>query len=341
MPLLSFWKSARDEVLSLNIEQVVANAGDGNLRDSASSSHELREFLSVVPIEKLFDYARYCRESAFNKSGLVLQDVVNELGRRLEFHVENGLYQGKRNAVGFDGIWRTEGEPPLIVEVKTTDYVTVDLDKLAQYKERLATAGEVTRDAAVLIVVGREDTGALEAQVRGSRYAWEMRLISIEGLVKLVQIKQKSDDSSTLHQIRQLLQPFEYTKIDRIIDVLFTATANVETQQEIEQATPTEEDALEREPAKQIRTDPDLLNRKRQQVVDAFSRLKGKELVRSGQPYSRGTFRTRNRHIVRSERILCQAEILGCVLHVHQSLLARQSHSVEFHGPHSWLSFLP
>jgi hypothetical protein len=142
MPLLSFWKSARDEVLSLNIEQVVANAGDGNLRDSASSSHELREFLSVVPIEKLFYYARYCRESAFNKSGLVLQDVVNELGRRLEFDVENGLYQGKRNAVGFDGIWRTEGEPPLIVEVKTTDYVTVDLDKLAQYKERLTTAGK-------------------------------------------------------------------------------------------------------------------------------------------------------------------------------------------------------
>jgi hypothetical protein len=57
----------------------------------------------------------------------------------------------------------------------------------------------------------------------------------------------------------------------------------VETQLEIEQATPAEEDALEREPAKQIRTDPDLLNRKRQQVVDAFSRLKGKELVRKSK----------------------------------------------------------
>jgi len=45
--------------------------------------------------------------------------------RRLDFEVENGLYQGKRRAIGFDGIWRAEGEPDLIVEVKTTDYVTV------------------------------------------------------------------------------------------------------------------------------------------------------------------------------------------------------------------------
>jgi hypothetical protein len=283
MPLLSFWKNAKDEVLSLNIEQVVSNAGDGNLRDNAPSSLEFCEFLNVVPVERLFDYARHCLESAFNKSGLVLQDIVNELGRRLEFEVENGLYQGKRTAVGFDGIWRAPGEPPLIVEVKTTDYVTVPLERLAQYKEKLFAARKIPRDAAVLIVVGRKDTGALEAQVRGSRYAWEMRLISIEGLVKLVQIKQKSDDPSTLQQIRQLLQPFEYTKIDKIIDVIFTATVNVESQQEIEQAAPTTEEDNGREPSKQIRTDPELLSAKRQQAVDAFSVLKGKELVQKSK----------------------------------------------------------
>src|SRR5947207_15828466 len=85
---------------------------------------------------------------------------------------------------------------------------------------------------------GVEDTNALEAQVRGSRYAWDMRLISIERLIKLVQIREKSDDPSTLNQIRQLLQPFEYTKIDKIIDVIFTTTVNVESQHEIEQETP-------------------------------------------------------------------------------------------------------
>jgi hypothetical protein len=238
--------------------------------------------LNVAPIERLFDYARHCLESSFNKSGLVLQDIVNEFGRRLDFEVENGLYQGKRNAVGYDGIWRAKNEPDLIIEVKTTDYVTVRLEKIAEYKEKLLAESKVSKDASILIVVGREDTGALEAQVRGSRYAWDMRLISVERLIKLAQIREKSDDPSTLNQIRQLLQPFEYTKIDKIIDVIFTTAVNVETQQEIEQETPTPtgEGEDEHEGGKQVRTAPELLNAKRQQAVDAFAILKGKELVR-------------------------------------------------------------
>jgi hypothetical protein len=136
----------------------------------------------------------------------------------------------------------------------------------------------LTRDSSILIVVGREDTGALEAQVRGSRYAWEMRLISVEGLIKLVQIKEKSDDPGTLLQIRQLLQPFEYTKIDRIIDVIFTTAADVESQQATDQQMAVEEDAH-----RQIRTEPELLNAKRQQAVDAFAKLKGKELIKKSR----------------------------------------------------------
>jgi hypothetical protein len=96
------------------------------------------------------------------------------------------------------------------------------------------------------LVVGREDTGALEAQIRGSRYAWDIRLISVERLLKLLQVSERSEDSSTLNQIRQLLRPFEYTKIDGIIDVLFEAAADVETQQEIEQAGPEDARAVRR-----------------------------------------------------------------------------------------------
>src|SRR5204863_2922028 len=120
--------------------------------------------------------------------------------------------------------------------------------------------GRVGKKSTILIVVGREDTNALEAQVRGSRYAWDMRLISVERLIKLVQIREKSDDPSTLNQIRQLLQPFEYTKIDKIIDVIFTTAVNVESQQEIEQETPvpTGVDEDEHEGGKQVRTAPEL-----------------------------------------------------------------------------------
>src|SRR5439155_21819727 len=120
-----------------------------------------RQFLNVAPIERLFDYARHCLESSFNKSGLALQDIVNEFGRRLDFEVENGLYRGKRNAVGYDGIWRAKGEPHRIIEVKTTDYVTVSLEKLDEYRERLLAVGRVGKKSTILIEVGREDTKPL------------------------------------------------------------------------------------------------------------------------------------------------------------------------------------
>jgi hypothetical protein len=66
MPLLSFWKSNKDEVLKLTIEQVVSSAGDGSLRDGTECSEELRHFLKVAPSERLFGYARHCLEISFN-----------------------------------------------------------------------------------------------------------------------------------------------------------------------------------------------------------------------------------------------------------------------------------
>jgi hypothetical protein len=275
MPLLSFWKNNRQEVLKLSIEQIVKSAGDGNLKDSSDCSQELRHFFKACPSDCLFGYSRHCMEKSFQDSGFVLQDIVNELGRRLDFDVENGLYRGKTTSIGFDGIWRVKDEPALIIEVKTTDYITIPLEKLASYKEKLIGADRVSRDSSILIVVGREDSGALEAQVRGSQYAWEMRLISIESLIKLVQIKEKSDDPISLLQIRQLLRPFEYTKVDRIIEVIFTTAADVESQQATEQDLSAEEGA-----DRQVRTEPELLSIKRQQAVDAFAKMKGKELVK-------------------------------------------------------------
>jgi hypothetical protein len=278
VPLLSFWRSNREAVLGLTIEQVVSNAGDGNLRESGESSKELRDFLRIVPVEQLFAYARHCLESPFSKSGLALQDIVNEFGRRLEFEVENGPYQGTHASIGFDGIWRSEGEPEVIVEVKSSDAYRISLDTVARYKEKLVSGDRVQRNASVLIVVGREDTGELEAQVRGSRYAWDMRLISIEGLIKLVQVKEKSEESATLNQIRQLLRPFEYTKLDGIIDVIFTTTVDVEDQSldEEEAAAEAPDDAG----IHQVHTDPELLDAKRLQVASVFFDLKRKEILK-------------------------------------------------------------
>lgn len=118
MPLLAIMESNREAVLEFNIQQLVSSAGDGNLKDNSKCSLELRKFLSKAPIEKVQEYITTCLETSFTNSGLVLQDLINQLGKRLEYDVEYGLYQGRTNQIGFDGIWKTPDGKAIVVEVK-------------------------------------------------------------------------------------------------------------------------------------------------------------------------------------------------------------------------------
>jgi len=225
--LIELWKSKPDSFGHYKARQIVAFAGDGNIRDDSECSSELRSYLRSVTIDLLADYAHDCLEHAFPDSGFFLQDVVNELGRRLEFDVSNGRYRGIQGAIGFDGIWSIPSGPAIVVEVKTTDTYNVSLDKVAGYRQRLVDAGSLGQSASVLFIVGRKDTGALEAQIRGSRHAWDMRVVGVDSLIKLVRVKEKSSEDTTVSQIRELLRPFEYTRVDRILDVVFSAANDI------------------------------------------------------------------------------------------------------------------
>ena len=234
MPLLSLWKSNPEAVLQFNIEQVVATAGDGKLKDFSVCSQELHTYLTQVPSDKLGEYAEHCLVDSFNKSGLVLQDVVNELGRRLDYQVENGRYQGVVGGIGYDGIWTSPESSDIVVEVKTTDAYRISLDTIATYRNKLTASGKLQGAASILIIVGRGETGELEAQVRGSRHAWDMRLISVDALVKLVELKEATEAGVTGAKIRSILVPMEFTRLDTLVDVLFTAAKDVETTVESE-----------------------------------------------------------------------------------------------------------
>ncbi len=228
MSLMNLWRSSPDTIKSYAIRQIVAVAGDGRLRDASACSADLRSYLRETPSDKLASYANECLDDGFDGSGLVLQDVINEVGNRLEFGVEDGLYRGRPGAIGFDGIWRVDSNLAVIVEVKTTDTYNVRLDDVAMYREALIKEGRIPITASILFLVGRKDTGALEAQIRGSRFAWDMRVVGVDSLIKLMQIKEKSSEDTTVRQIRELLRPFEYTRIDRIVDVVFDTAADVE-----------------------------------------------------------------------------------------------------------------
>ncbi len=228
MALVDIWTTSRNQIEDKSVAQIVAFAGDGRLRDGGDASREFREFLAVVPTERLARYADQCLTDRFEDSGLVLQDIVNEVGRRLGFDVTHGRYRGSAGHVGYDGLWRAP-EHTLVVEVKKTDAYRFDLETPVGYRRSLIRSGDLADDASsILIVVGREETGGLEAQIRGSRYAWDVRLISVDALLRLLRLKEATEDPRIHQQIRSVLVPREFTKLDGIIDLVFAAAEDVQ-----------------------------------------------------------------------------------------------------------------
>jgi hypothetical protein len=242
---------------------------------------------------KLAQYVEHCLSQHFSKGGMVLQDLVNELGRRLDYEVTNGRYQGTSNTIGYDGIWRSPESHMIVVEVKTTDAYRISLNTIAGYRSKLGATGQIIPPSSILIVVGREDTGELEAQVRGSSHAWDIRLLSAEALIKLVQLKEDADAPDTGQKIRSLLTPMEYTRLDKMIDVMFTTAKDVETGAVVETATQSEEpeavspsDAIgpgsSSESAKGVWefTDATLLQEKRDLIISALAHREEANLIK-------------------------------------------------------------
>ena len=209
-------------------------AGDGRVLDGSQCSLELRAFLREVDVPELERFTSECLEDPFEANGFALQDVINEVGRRLEFDTEPGLYRGRRGQTGFDGIWRSDDGVEFVVEVKTTDTYNVNLDRVAAYRHQLIAAQRLNEASSVLFVVGRQDTGALEAQIRGSPHAWTMRVIGATSLIQLLKVKNRSDSGSVAGRIRSLFHPVEYTRLDGIADLMFETATEVDISVEAE-----------------------------------------------------------------------------------------------------------
>jgi hypothetical protein len=264
--LFTLLKTDPNQIDILSIQQIVALCGNGKLGDNSEASHDFREYLQIAKSGNLFKYVQTCLQMPVER-GFVFQDIINEFGRRLDYSVENGLYQGKINAVGFDGLWCAPDGHIIIVEVKTSDAYRINLDTIAGYRDDLLSAGKIKKDSSVLIVVGREDTGDLEAQVRGSRHAWSFRIISADALAKLVTLKENSELAS-VSKIHELLVPFEYTRLDRIIDIAFTVAKDASA---AEQQEPTVETFAAAEQGKQERTASDVITEIRSKMLAALS----------------------------------------------------------------------
>lgn len=235
MALIDLWRDSREQISDKHVQQIVAFAGDGKLTDGKSSSAEFRTFLGQIPSAILMRYASECLIDSFTSSGLVLQDTVNEMGSRLGFQVTHGRYRGVVGQLGFDGLWESTDGQTIVVEVKTTDTYRIDLNTIANYRRGLIKSQALSEDhSSILIVVGRDDTGDLEAQIRGSRHAWDVRLISTEALMRLLAVKEELEDPKIQTRIHSVLRPREFTRLDEIVDLLFSAAEDLKQEQVLE-----------------------------------------------------------------------------------------------------------
>lgn len=271
MSLINLWRATPDTVLGMTLPTVVRMAidPDNSLKDGSPGSLAFRQFLTEIDSKKLATFATYCLENAFTDSGQVLQDIVNEIGRRLGFNAENGRYRGVRNDIGYDGIWTANGQS-LVVEVKTTDAYTIRLDTIANYRDRLVEENRIPKETPILIVIGRNDTSSLEAQVRGSRHAWSMRIVGIDALIKLMEVNLSTSSDDVTEKIHTILRPFEYTRIDQIVDVVFTTVEDKELQIEEEIALPAID--TEQERRTQQRTPREIIDAKKVEAVERLAR---------------------------------------------------------------------
>ncbi len=230
MTLTSLWTEKRDQLEGKHVRQIISFAGDGKLRDDAVTSREFRDFLSHIPSQQIQQYLNECLAEKFDDSGFVLQDLVNQIGKRLGFKVTDGRYRGVHGQLGSDGIWTFPDGHVVIVEVKTTDTYQINLDSLADYRRQVIAQGKATEEnSSMLIVLGRDDrnTSSLESQIRGSRYAWNIRILSVDALARLMRLKETVEDPAIIQRISNILIPREFTKLDEIINLVFSTAEDV------------------------------------------------------------------------------------------------------------------
>jgi hypothetical protein len=135
--ILELWEKSKETFETKNLQQILSFAGDGKLKDGNSTSIEFRDLLNKIPSKVLKKFADDCLTEKFDDSGFALQDVLNQIGSRLNFRIEPGLYRGKQNGIGYDGIWTSKEGHSIIVEVKTTDVYRINLDTIAEDRNKL------------------------------------------------------------------------------------------------------------------------------------------------------------------------------------------------------------
>ena len=128
----------------MKLDDVLALVGElDDLGGPESSRERFRTYLrKAATLSLVRDYIEQCLREPGPQHNRALQDLVNRSGELLGFKVTNGRYQGVTNAIGFDGLWQTEGLS-IVVEVKTTDAYSIKTATLLGYVDALISDNKI------------------------------------------------------------------------------------------------------------------------------------------------------------------------------------------------------
>jgi hypothetical protein len=223
-----------DEVLGL-VGPLDDSPGDETARE------RFRRFLksNVNEVGQVRDYVEGCLRKSGDQYNRALQDLVNFAGQLLGFDVTFGRYRGVQGQIGFDGYWKSPAKFHIVVEVKTTEAYAVKTATLLGYLDELISEKRIPDpDSAIgLYVVGKPDPEVrhLENAILGEKRIHQLRIISVDSLLSLAEMKSEFDVSH--EDVLAILRPSGPT-IDSVVDLMGRLVAQRQTEEPTQQPPP-------------------------------------------------------------------------------------------------------
>lgn len=221
-------------MVDLTLDRIVGLAGEWT--DDSRASEQFRAIIDdeQTTTEDITDYVDEAIAGSEPYHNRALQDLVNNIGRRLGFDIEYGVYQGRPDTIGFDGHWiSTATDPPthLVVETKTTTAYSIDPGQAGGYMKTLAETADLGRSQVYgLYVIGENDVETVAQTILGSEYRDRMRVITATQLLTLLEIQ---EESGLRHeQVADVLLPINAVDVGQLVtliqDVIEFRTENTE-----------------------------------------------------------------------------------------------------------------
>jgi hypothetical protein len=209
-------------MVELTLDHIADLAGDWT--DDSRASEQFREIIeneqtTTDEIEAFLHEAIDGSEQHHNRA---LQDLVNNIGRRLGFRVDHGIYQGRSGKIGYDGHWvsdATETETHLIVETKKTTAYSIDPGQAGGYITDLAENEDLDREQVYgLYVIGEGNVETVAQTIFGSQYRDRMRVITAHRLLDLLAIQA---ESGLRHdQVLDVLLPINAVDVGQLVGLI-------------------------------------------------------------------------------------------------------------------------